>query len=105
MTSAVPLSRSVRATRPAVRSITILGATGSIGASTIDLIKRNRGGFRVEALTAARNAGALARLARDLNATFAAVADPASYDELKAALAGAGIAAGPRGTGGGGGGR
>src|SRR3974390_2899271 len=94
MTSAVPLSRSVRATRPALRSVTILGATGSIGASTINLIKRNRGSFRVEALTAARNAGALARLARDLNAPFAAVTHPASYDELKAALAGTGIAAG-----------
>jgi 1-deoxy-D-xylulose-5-phosphate reductoisomerase len=94
MTSAVPLSRSARATGPAVRSVTILGATGSIGASTIDLIKRNRGGFRVEALTAARNAGALARLARDLNASFAAVADPAAYDELKSALAGSATAAG-----------
>jgi len=94
MTSAVPLSRSARAAMPAVRSITILGATGSIGASTIDLIRRNRGRFRVEAVTAARNAGALARLARDLNASFAAVADPASYEELASALAGTGIAAG-----------
>src|SRR5690348_1596967 len=94
MTSAVPLSRSERAPAAAVRSVTILGATGSIGASTIDLIRRNRGRFRVEAVTAARNAGALAQLARDLNAGFAAVADPACYDELKSALAGSGIAAG-----------
>ena len=94
MTSAVPLSRSERAPAAAVRSVTILGATGSIGASTIDLIRRNRGRFRVEAVTAARNAGSLAQLARDLNAGFAAVADPACYDELKSALAGSGIAAG-----------
>ena len=94
MTSAVPLSRSERAAAPAIRSVTILGATGSIGASTIDLIKRNRGCFRVEAVTAARNAAALARLARDLNASFAAVSDPACYAELKSALAGSGIAAG-----------
>jgi 1-deoxy-D-xylulose-5-phosphate reductoisomerase len=94
MTSAVPLSRSERAPAAAVRSVTILGATGSIGASTTDLIRRNRGRFRVEAVTAARNAAALAQLARDLNASFAAVADPACYEELKSALAGSGIAAG-----------
>ena len=94
MTSAVPLSRSERATTPAVRTVTILGATGSIGASTVDLIRRNRGRFHVEAVTAARNAGALAKLARELNASFAAVSDPACYDELKSALAGSGIAAG-----------
>lgn len=93
MTSAVPLSRS-EPSAPAVRSITILGATGSIGASTIDLVKRNRGRFRVEAVTAARNAGALARLARDLNASFAAVSEPDCYAELKSALAGSGIATG-----------
>jgi 1-deoxy-D-xylulose-5-phosphate reductoisomerase len=93
MTSAVPLSRSDRLPAPAMRSITILGATGSIGTSTIDLIKRNRGRYRVVALTAARNAGALARLARDLHASFAAVSDPACYDELKSALAGSGIEA------------
>src|SRR5690242_21101518 len=94
MTSAVPLLRSERAPSQAARSITILGATGSIGSSTIDLIKRNRGRFRVEAVTAARNAGALGKLARELNASFAAVSDPAGYDELKSALAGSGIAAG-----------
>jgi 1-deoxy-D-xylulose-5-phosphate reductoisomerase len=94
MTSAVPLLRSERAPTRAVRTVTILGATGSIGASTIDLIKRNRGQFRVEAVTAARNAAPLATLARELNASFAAVSDPACYDELKSALAGSGIAAG-----------
>src|ERR1700733_11738414 len=95
MTSAVPLiRRTERSTAPALRSITILGATGSIGASTIDLIRRNRGRFRVEAVTAARNAGALAKLARELNVGFAAVAAPSCYAELKSALAGSGIAAG-----------
>ena len=94
MTSAVPLLRSERAPSQAARSITILGATGSIGTSTIDLIKRNRGRFRIEAVTAARNGGALGKLARDLNAGFAAVSDPAGYVELKTALAGSGIAAG-----------
>jgi len=75
----------------AVRSITILGATGSIGASTVDLIKRAPDRYRVEAITARRNAAALAKLARELRARLAVVADPAAYDELKDALAGSGI--------------
>ncbi|MGH6664014.1 MAG: 1-deoxy-D-xylulose-5-phosphate reductoisomerase [Pseudolabrys sp.] len=82
--------------RPAAtgpRRVTILGATGSIGASTIDLIKRESKRFRVEAVTAKRNAAALAKIARELGAQFAAVADPAVYGELKEGLAGSGIAA------------
>ena len=46
------------------RSVTLLGATGSIGASTIDLIKRERARYRVEAVTANGKAVALAALAR-----------------------------------------
>jgi 1-deoxy-D-xylulose-5-phosphate reductoisomerase len=92
MTSAVPVSRSGPAPVAAERSISILGATGSIGASTIDLVQRNPARFRVEAVTAARNALALAKLARELGARFAAVADAACYAELKDALAGSGIA-------------
>ena len=76
---------------PAARSVTVLGATGSIGASTIDLIKRGRGRFRVEALCANRNAVELARLARELGARYAAIADANAYRELKDALAGSGI--------------
>src|SRR5580704_13197594 len=74
------------------RSVTLLGATGSIGASTIDLIKREPARYRVEAVSANKSAGALAALARELNARFAAVADPSAYRELKDALAGTGIA-------------
>jgi len=77
----------------ATRSITLLGATGSIGTSTVDLLKRGNGRYRVEAVTANRNAAALAKIARDLNARFAAVADPVAYRELKAALSGSGIEA------------
>jgi 1-deoxy-D-xylulose-5-phosphate reductoisomerase len=77
-----------------MRSVTILGATGSIGTSTIDLLRREPARFRVEALTAANNATALAALARELGARFAAIADPARYGELKEALAGSGIEAG-----------
>ncbi len=78
---------------PAERSITILGATGSIGASTIDLIRRHSDRYRVEALSARRNAGKLAEIARQVGARLAVVADPVAYDELKSALAGSGIEA------------
>jgi len=77
----------------AMRSITILGATGSIGVSTIDLIKRNPGHYRVEAVSARRNAAALAQIARDVGARLAVVADPDFFAELKSALAGSGIEA------------
>jgi 1-deoxy-D-xylulose-5-phosphate reductoisomerase len=83
-----------RPSAAAERSVTILGATGSIGASTIDLIKRERARFRVEAVSAHKNASALAALARELDARFAAVGDPAAYSGLKEALAGSGIEAG-----------
>ena len=79
------------------RTVTLLGATGSIGASTIDLLRQEAARYQVEAVTADRNAAALARLARELGARFAVVADPAAYGELKAELSGSNIevAAGP----------
>jgi 1-deoxy-D-xylulose-5-phosphate reductoisomerase len=78
---------------PVPKTVTLLGATGSIGSSTIDLLQREPGRYRVEAVTANRSAAALAQLARDLGARFAAVGDPAAYDELKSALSGSGIEA------------
>ncbi len=77
----------------APRSVSILGATGSIGTSTLDLLKTRPTQFRVEALSANRNAAFLARAARELGARFAAIADPHSYRDLKEALAGSGIEA------------
>jgi 1-deoxy-D-xylulose-5-phosphate reductoisomerase len=77
----------------APRSVTILGATGSVGTSTVDLIRRDPGRYRVEALSAKSSAGPLARLARDLGARFAAVADPAAYRDLKDGLGASGIEA------------
>jgi len=75
------------------RRVSILGSTGSIGRSTVDLLLRNRESFTVEALTANHNAALLAEQARALDAHFAAVADPADYPALKDALAGSGIEA------------
>ena len=77
----------------AVRTVTVLGATGSVGMSTVDLLKRGNGHYSVEAVTAHKNGAQLAQIARDLNARFAVVADPNAYGDLKAALSGTGIEA------------
>src|SRR5215831_8351268 len=76
-----------------IRRVTILGSTGSIGQSTVDLLMRNPVGFAVEALTANRNPERLAEQARALRARFVAIADPDCYSVLKEALAGTGIEA------------
>lgn len=77
----------------APRSLTVLGATGSIGASTLDLVGRAPERFRVEALTANSSAEELAKAARAVGAKLAVVADPAAYGALKQALSGSGIEA------------
>jgi 1-deoxy-D-xylulose-5-phosphate reductoisomerase len=74
-------------------SISILGATGSVGRSTAAVIAENRQHFRVEAVVGGRDAAALAALAIDLGARHAAIADPAAHGALSAALAGTGIEA------------
>jgi 1-deoxy-D-xylulose-5-phosphate reductoisomerase len=75
------------------RSVSLLGATGSIGSSTVDLLAAAPERYRVEAVAASRNVAALAAMARKIGARFAAIADPTLYAELKEALAGTGIAA------------
>jgi len=75
------------------RTISILGATGSIGASTLDLVRRNRGEWRIVALTARSQAAELAVLAREFGAELAVVSDESCLPALREALAGSGIAA------------
>ena len=70
------------------RSITILGATGSIGQSTLDLIERSPERFRVEAVTAGTNVAALADAVRRTDAKLAVIADESLYRALSEALAG-----------------
>ncbi|QIL02525.1 1-deoxy-D-xylulose-5-phosphate reductoisomerase [Sphingomonas sinipercae] len=70
------------------RRISILGATGSVGKSTLDLILRSPERFDVIALTAQTNVPALAEAARATQAKLAVVADPARLDELRNALSG-----------------
>ena len=81
----------------APRRITILGSTGSIGTSTIDLIERDPSSYRVEALTAYRNVDLLAEQARKFDAQFVAIGDYDRYADLKKAMSGSNteVAAGP----------
>ncbi len=79
-----------------VRSISIFGATGSVGSSTLDLVRLNPGAYKVQALTAHSDVEGLAKLAREFGAKLAVIADEDRYDDLKAALSGTniGVAAG-----------
>ena len=75
------------------KSITILGATGSIGTSTLDLIERNPDDFTIRAVTAASNVAALAEIARRTKAELAVVADESLLRELEQCLSGSGCKA------------
>lgn len=80
------------------KRISILGVTGSIGLSTVDLVRRNPDAFDVEAVTAGTRVDELAAIARDLGASCAVIADSERHGALKSALEGTGIevAAGPK---------
>ena len=75
-----------------MRSVTILGSTGSVGCNTIDLIERHPGRYRVCALTANDNVVLLAEQARRLRPELAVIANESRFDELKSALEGSGVA-------------
>ena len=76
-----------------MRRISIFGATGSIGQSTIDLIRREKDRYDVVALTGGANVAQLATDAIELDAQIAVIADEDKLPDLKAALAGSGVEA------------
>jgi 1-deoxy-D-xylulose-5-phosphate reductoisomerase len=76
-----------------VRRLSVLGATGSVGQSTLDLVARNPDRFEIVALTGHSNVDLLVAAATLHRAELAVIGDPARYAELKAKLAGTGIAA------------
>lgn len=82
-----------------MRSLSIFGATGSVGEQTVDLLLRAGGAeaYRVVALTGGRNIARLAEMARELRAEVAVCAEPSGLAELRERLAGSGVeaAAGP----------
>jgi 1-deoxy-D-xylulose-5-phosphate reductoisomerase len=73
------------------RRVTILGATGSIGRSTLDVIARHPQRFELVSLTAHRSVEALAAAARQTRPVRAVIGEPSHYGALKAALSGTGI--------------
>ena len=75
------------------KSVSIFGATGSVGQSTLDLIRQHPGQYKIIALTANDNAAELAALAKEFAAKVAVVADDAAYPELKRLLTGTSIEA------------
>jgi 1-deoxy-D-xylulose-5-phosphate reductoisomerase len=75
------------------RGVSVLGSTGSVGCSTLDLIERERDRFDLVALTAHRNIASLIEQARRLRPQLAVIADPAHYAELRAGLEGTGVEA------------
>ncbi|MEN3950628.1 1-deoxy-D-xylulose-5-phosphate reductoisomerase [Iodidimonas sp. SYSU 1G8] len=92
---AEPLNNN--ASRP--RTLSLLGSTGSIGLSTLDLVARNLDAYDVVALTAHSNVTLLAQQARQFQPRVVAIGDPAKYQDLRDALAGTNITvlAGPEG--------
>lgn len=93
----LPAAATYKPTAPregAPRRVVILGATGSIGQSTADVIAGAPGWFEVEAVVGGRDAAALARIARQLNARLAVIADEAAYLALREELAGSGVETG-----------
>ena len=76
-----------------MRTISILGATGSVGSSTLDLVRRNRDDWRVVALTANCSVSDLAALAIEFGAEVAVVGDETCLADLRAALSATGIEA------------
>jgi 1-deoxy-D-xylulose-5-phosphate reductoisomerase len=70
------------------RTVAILGATGSVGRSTLDLIERDSSRYEVLAVTAHRDVAGLAEAARRVGARRAVIADPGLLEALRSALAG-----------------
>ena len=85
------LIRSPASPPATVRSVTVLGSTGSVGTQTIELLAADGERFKVRALVAGRNAARLAEQAVALRAEIAVVADHAAFADLRDALAGTGI--------------
>jgi 1-deoxy-D-xylulose-5-phosphate reductoisomerase len=75
------------------RKVSIFGATGSVGLSTLDLIRRDPDAYAVVALTANSDVDSLAALARETGAQVAVIGQERLYGALKEALAGTGIEA------------
>lgn len=73
------------------KSVCVLGVTGSVGSSTVDILKAHSDKYAVDAVTAHRNVQGLAKAAVELGAAMAVIADESLYEDLKSALSGTDI--------------
>lgn len=73
------------------KTVTVLGATGSIGASTLDVVRSNPGEYQVKVLTARSKGEALANLALEFKPDIVAIEQESAYAALKARLEGTDI--------------
>ena len=80
------------ATSTDIRQVAVLGATGSIGASALDVIARHPGQMRASVLAAGRQVDALLALCAAHRPDHAVIADPDAYPALRDGLAAAGLA-------------
>jgi len=73
------------------KTVSILGSTGSIGTSTLDILSRNQDDYDLVAVTANKNVSLLIEQCLEFRPQFAVIGDESLYPELKEALAGTGI--------------
>ena len=77
-----------------MKNIALLGSTGSIGKSTLDVVRNNGADLNIVALTAGKNWRLLAEQAREFKPSFVAIADKSCEKDLRDALADTGIKVG-----------
>jgi len=82
------LEKELLGSRSEQRTLSVLGATGSIGNSTLDLVRRNPDSFKIHALSAHSNVEELAKLATEFGAKCAVIGDESRFKELQALLSG-----------------
>ncbi|MSP42546.1 MAG: 1-deoxy-D-xylulose-5-phosphate reductoisomerase [Alphaproteobacteria bacterium] len=85
------MSQSAPLPRTAPKTVSILGATGSVGLNTIDLIERDPARYRVVVLTANHNVEGLISVSRRVKPRLAVIGDAGKYQDLCEGLAGTGI--------------
>ena len=89
----IPIPKSESIQTSGVKSVSVLGATGSVGCNTLDLIARHPEKFQIVALTGNHNVELLAEQARVFQPALAVVAAEDHYSDLKEALSGSGVEA------------
>ncbi|ERK12243.1 1-deoxy-D-xylulose-5-phosphate reductoisomerase [Serratia fonticola] len=74
-----------------MKQLTILGSTGSVGTSTLAVVRENPDLFAIKALVAGRNVAVMAQQCREFRPSYAAMADEQAANELRAVLAENGV--------------